>query len=61
MFDRQMEAHHVISFLLDTQLRGFEELEVLPIVGPYGVGKSTLVSHVCKDERICDHFSEFFY
>jgi hypothetical protein len=55
-----MEAHHVISFLLDTQLRGFEELEVLPIVGPFEVGKSTLVSHVCKEERIRDHFSEIF-
>ena len=60
MFGRQMEAHHVISFLLDTQPRGSEELELLPIVGPYEVGKSTLVSHVCKDERIRDHFSEIF-
>jgi hypothetical protein len=53
-----MEAHLVISFLLNTQPRGFEDLEVLPIVGPYEVGKSTLVSHVCKDERVRDHFSE---
>jgi hypothetical protein len=58
MFDRQMEAHLVISFLLNTEPLGSEELEVLPIVGPCSVGKSTLVSHVCKDERVRDHFSE---
>jgi hypothetical protein len=53
-----MEAHLVISFLLNTEHHGSEELEVLPIVGPCSVGKSTLVSHVCKDERVRDHFSE---
>ena len=58
MFDRQIEAHLVISFLLNTQPRGSEELDVLPIVGPYQVGKSTLVSHVCKDGRVRNDFSE---
>jgi hypothetical protein len=61
MFDRQMEAHRVISFLLNTQPRGSEELEVLPIICPHEVGKSTLVSHVCKDERVRDHFSEILF
>jgi len=36
-------------------------LEVLPIVGPARVGKSTLVTHVCKDERVRDRFSELFF
>ena len=36
-------------------------MEVLPIVGPGRVGKSTLVAHVCKDERIRNHFSEIFF
>ncbi|EER95768.1 putative disease resistance protein RGA3 isoform X2 [Sorghum bicolor] len=58
MFGRQMESHLVISFLLNTEPHGSEELEVLPIFGPCHVGKSTLVSHVCKDERVRDHFSE---
>jgi hypothetical protein len=31
------------------------------IVGPGRVGKSTLVAHVCKDERIRNHFSEIFF
>ncbi|RCV09217.1 hypothetical protein SETIT_2G009800v2 [Setaria italica] len=60
MFARQMEAELVINFLLHTQPHGAEELEVLPTVGPgpsCRVGKSTLVGHVCKDERVRDHFS----
>ncbi|TVU13262.1 hypothetical protein EJB05_40798, partial [Eragrostis curvula] len=57
MFGRQMEAELAIKFLLRTQPHGSEELDVLPIVGPGRVGKSTLVAHVCKDERVYDHFS----
>ncbi|CAD6227042.1 unnamed protein product [Miscanthus lutarioriparius] len=60
MFGRQMEAQYVIDFLLHTQpADGVKEpVEVLPIVGPCTVGKSTLVAHVCKDERVRDHFAE---
>ncbi|XP_062187575.1 uncharacterized protein LOC133890942 isoform X1 [Phragmites australis] len=61
MFGRQMEAELVINFLLHTQPNGSEELEVLPIVGPRRVGKSTLIAHVCKDERVRDHFSEIMF
>ena len=54
-----MEAQLVINFLSYIQPHGpDEELEVLPIVGPSYVGKSTLVTHVCKDERVRAHFSE---
>ncbi|KAF8713876.1 hypothetical protein HU200_027854 [Digitaria exilis] len=61
MFGRQMEAEVVLTFLLHKQHSGAEELEVLPIVGPGRVGKSTLVAHVCKDERVCDHFSQIIF
>ncbi|TVU40549.1 hypothetical protein EJB05_14016, partial [Eragrostis curvula] len=61
MFGRQTEAELVIKSLLHTQHRDAEELEVLPIVGPRKVGKSTLVAHVCKDERVRDHFSEVWF
>ncbi|RCV09183.1 hypothetical protein SETIT_2G006800v2 [Setaria italica] len=61
MFGRQMESELVINFLLHTQRDGSKELEVLPIVGPCLVGKSTLVAHVCEDERIRDHFSEILF
>ncbi|CAL5077578.1 unnamed protein product [Urochloa decumbens] len=58
MFSRQMETELVINFLLDAQPHGSKELEVLPIVGPAKVGKSTLVAHICKNERVQDHFSK---
>ncbi|KAJ1287459.1 hypothetical protein BS78_02G011600 [Paspalum vaginatum] len=58
MFNRKVETELVISFLLSKNPHCDEKLEVLPIVGPGRVGKSTLVAHVCKDERIRDHFSE---
>jgi hypothetical protein len=62
MFGRQMEAQLVINFLLHIQPHGADqELEVLPIVGPSCVGKSTLVTHVCKDERVRAHFSEILF
>ncbi|WVZ61564.1 hypothetical protein U9M48_011419 [Paspalum notatum var. saurae] len=61
MFARQTEAELVIKFLLYTHPHDPEELEVLPVVGPGKVGKSTLVGHVCKDERVRDHFSEVLW
>jgi hypothetical protein len=62
MFGRQMEAQHVINFLLHTRPPGAAEgLEVLPIVGPFRVGKSTLVAHVCKDGRVHDYFSKIIF
>jgi len=51
----------VLNFLLHTQPHGAEELEVLPVVGPGRVGKSTLVAHVCNDERVRAHFSEIMF
>ena len=62
MFGRQMEAELVLNFLLHTKPHGgAEELEVLPVVGPGKVGKSTLVAHVCKNERVRDYFSEILF
>uniref|UniRef100_A0ACD5TEQ1 Uncharacterized protein n=1 Tax=Avena sativa TaxID=4498 RepID=A0ACD5TEQ1_AVESA len=57
MFGRQMEREQVISFLLRAEPLGGGNLGVLPIVGPGLVGKSTLVEHVCDDERVRNHFS----
>ncbi|KAL6880308.1 hypothetical protein ACP4OV_011873 [Aristida adscensionis] len=61
MFGRQMETELVISFLLCRQARDSEDLEILPIVGPGRIGKTTLVAHVCNDERVRDHFSEIMF
>lgn len=57
MFGRQSEQERVINFLLQEDLPGAEILPVLPIIGPTRVGKSTLVEHVCHDERVRRYFS----
>ncbi|RLM91982.1 disease resistance protein RGA2-like [Panicum miliaceum] len=57
MFGRQAEMEKIISFLLQPEPPGAESLQVLPITGPARVGKSTLVEHLCYDERVRNHFS----
>ncbi|CAL5089752.1 unnamed protein product [Urochloa decumbens] len=61
MFGRQMEAQLVINFLLHTHPHKGEDLGLLPIVGPGQVGKTTLVAHVCKNERVRGHFSKIMF
>ncbi|CAO2194539.1 unnamed protein product [Urochloa humidicola] len=58
MFGREAEQERIISFLLEPEpalLAG--NLGVLPVIGEARVGKSTLVEHVCLDERVRKHFS----
>ncbi|KAM0840890.1 hypothetical protein ACQ4PT_059371 [Festuca glaucescens] len=57
MFGRQMEREQAIGFLLQPEPPRGGNLGVLPIVGPGLIGKSTLVEHVCDDERVRNHFS----
>nr|TKW16495.1 hypothetical protein SEVIR_5G302900v2 [Setaria viridis] len=57
MFGRQAEMEKIIRFLLQPEPPGANSLQVLPIIGPPRVGKSTLVEHVCYDERVHNHFS----
>lgn len=63
MFNRQMERENAISFLLQREpLAVAEEIvQVLPVVGPEFVGKSTLVEHICRDQRVREHFSLILY
>jgi hypothetical protein len=64
MFGRQMEMEAVINFLLHTQScssSNVDRFDVLPIVGAARAGKSTLVAHVCEDERVRDHFSRIVF
>ncbi|KAF6991315.1 hypothetical protein CFC21_008412 [Triticum aestivum] len=56
MFGRQMEREQAISFLLQAELP-YGNVGVLPIIASAFVGKSTLVDHVCNDERVQNHFS----
>jgi hypothetical protein len=63
MFGRQMEMELILHFLLYTQPCSgrHDRFDVLPIVGPAICGKSTLVAHVCNDERVRDHFSQIAF
>ncbi|CAM0145243.1 unnamed protein product [Urochloa decumbens] len=57
MFGREAEQERIISFLLEPEPAGAGNLGVLPVIGGARVGKSTLVEHVCFDERVRKHFS----
>jgi hypothetical protein len=57
MFGREAEKERIVDFLLDLAPVGTEDLGVLPVIGQKRVGKSTLVEHVCYDERVCNNFS----
>lgn len=58
MFGRSMEKDTVIEFLLQTEPPdAVNNLGVLPIIGPTHIGKSTLVEHICHDEKVRNHFS----
>ncbi|TKW30083.1 hypothetical protein SEVIR_2G010800v4 [Setaria viridis] len=56
MFGLQEEMERVINFLLHEEPPVDGKIGVLPIVGPGKVGKTTLVEHVCRDERVHNHF-----
>ncbi|CAM0947417.1 unnamed protein product [Alopecurus aequalis] len=60
MFGRQMEKEMILHFLLSTQpsCSRLDKFDVLPVIGPANCGKSTLVAHVCNDERVRNHFSQ---
>ncbi|VAI70153.1 unnamed protein product [Triticum turgidum subsp. durum] len=62
MFGRYVEKERIITFLVHDggPLTG-EKLGVLPSVGDMGVGKTTLVQHVCDDERVRQHFPIILY
>ncbi|WVZ61575.1 hypothetical protein U9M48_011427 [Paspalum notatum var. saurae] len=51
MFGRQVEMERIINFLLYEELPAHGNIGILSIVGLGKVGKSTLVEHVCRDER----------
>ncbi|CAL4899589.1 unnamed protein product [Urochloa decumbens] len=56
MFGRHVEKESVINFLLHDDDQSTGDLDVLPIVGTNGIGKTTLVQHACDDARVRNHF-----
>ncbi|CAL4974322.1 unnamed protein product [Urochloa decumbens] len=61
MFGREAEQERIISFLLEPEPTGAGNLGVLPVIGRARVGKSTLLEHVCFDERVRKHFSSIIF
>ncbi|TVU40514.1 hypothetical protein EJB05_13981, partial [Eragrostis curvula] len=58
MFGHQMEMDRIMDFLMQMEHPSTKSIGVLAIVGPTCVGKSTLVAHVCDDERVRSYFSK---
>ncbi|CAM0885113.1 unnamed protein product [Alopecurus aequalis] len=56
MFGRHVEKEKIINFLLHDHGPLRERLPLLPIVGDIGVGKTTLVQHICDDVRLRNRF-----
>ncbi|XP_020200210.1 uncharacterized protein [Aegilops tauschii subsp. strangulata] len=61
MFGRHTEYERIVSFLLQVGPPGTANFSVLPVVGPARVGKSTLVEHVCYDDRVRGYFSSIVF
>ncbi|KAF7013033.1 hypothetical protein CFC21_027161 [Triticum aestivum] len=62
MLGRHAEKQKLLTFLLEqNNLVGDHALAILPIIGGVGVGKKTLVAHVCRDERVHSHFSSILH
>ncbi|XP_062202001.1 disease resistance protein RGA2-like [Phragmites australis] len=55
MFGRHIEREQIFNFLMQDNCP-METFGVLPIIGDKGVGKTTLVQHVCDDVRVRNHF-----
>ncbi|XP_051219878.1 uncharacterized protein [Lolium perenne] len=53
VYGRDAERDKIIELLIN---RGSNDLNVLPVVGIGGVGKTTLARYVYSDERVSDHF-----
>ncbi|KAL6897371.1 hypothetical protein ACP4OV_007067 [Aristida adscensionis] len=61
MFGRHVEVESIINFLMQKEPSSPKNLDVLPIVGPAKAGKSTLIEHVCSDERVRTAFSRILF
>ncbi|KAL6647744.1 hypothetical protein ACP70R_015181 [Stipagrostis hirtigluma subsp. patula] len=61
MFGRQMEFDRIMNFLMTVEPPSSQGVGILPIVGPPTAGKSTLVAHVSKDERVRNYFTQILF
>ena len=56
IFGRDDDKEEVVKLLLDQQHQDQKNVQVLPIIGMGGVGKTTLAKMVYEDHRIQKHF-----
>ncbi|XP_048541274.1 putative disease resistance RPP13-like protein 1 [Triticum urartu] len=62
IFSRHAEKQKLLRFLLEhNDSPGDHAPAVLPIIGGGGVGKKTLVAHVCGDEQVRSRFSSILH
>ncbi|KAF7104254.1 hypothetical protein CFC21_105162 [Triticum aestivum] len=62
MFSRHSEKQKLLRFLLEHNgSPGDHAPAVLPVIGGGGVGKKTLVAHVCGDEQVRSRFSSILH
>jgi hypothetical protein len=61
MFGRHVEKQQIIGFLLRHEDEPAAHPAVLPVTGGRGVGKKTLVAHVCGNERVRSRFATILH
>jgi hypothetical protein len=61
MFGRHVEKQQIIGFLLRHDDVPSGHPAVLPVTGGRGVGKKTLVAHVCGDDRVRSRFATILH
>jgi hypothetical protein len=61
MFGRHIEKEQLVNFLLCDDSHDCINISILPVIGPHIIGKTTVVRHACKDERVQDRFSHMFF
>jgi NB-ARC domain len=57
LFGRDKERDQIMKFLLEPSTAGENNVDILPIVGSRGVGKTSLVLHCFYDPIVQNHFS----
>ncbi|KAJ3701562.1 hypothetical protein LUZ61_005267 [Rhynchospora tenuis] len=57
VFSRQVEMERIINFLFLPSTRDDQRVDILPLLGDEGMGKTTLALHACNNERVRTHFS----
>ncbi|XP_078179528.1 disease resistance protein RGA2-like [Carex rostrata] len=61
LIDGGKKREQVMKFLFEPSMAGENNVDILSIVGPHGVGKTTLALHCFYDPKVQKHFSLKIY